>query len=304
MERYNVRGLAVASEIALPDLAPIASVGAPQLTIRRGVVPDELPDRNADGPLWQAGGVRFLLRIPKFANFLIEDGSDIVVEPDGADAAAIGNVLLGTVLGLVFHQRRQILLHASAVRVGDRAVLFCGASGEGKSTIAAALTQRGYRLLADDACAVSTDAAGSPTVSPDPNHLRLSLQAIERLDLGARRGARIAQAAERHYVDPGPPDMEARPLGAVYRLLSATADTPTSIEAQRPCAAALTLRGFAHRPLMVEQLGQEAHYFEAVTAIAAAAGVFSLTRAKDFARMEEVIDALEEHWRGLGFTRT
>ncbi len=146
MQFYRVSGLSVASEIALPGLIAGSPERTPQVTIRRGPVPEKLPQTSASGPTWQIAGKQFLLRIPDIARFLLNDGREIVVAPETqASAADIPIFILGTVFGILLHQREQIVLHASAVRVNGKAVLFCGASGAGKSTLAAALAQRGYR---------------------------------------------------------------------------------------------------------------------------------------------------------------
>ena len=140
---YRISGILVASEIDLPGLIPGAPGRAPQVTIRLGEVPDSLPQPTASGPTWQIAGKQFLLRIPKVARFLLRDGREITFEAEpGADAGDIPLYLLGTAYGILLHQRRQIVLHGSAVRVGDKAVLFCGPSGAEKSTMAAALVQR------------------------------------------------------------------------------------------------------------------------------------------------------------------
>jgi serine kinase of HPr protein (carbohydrate metabolism regulator) len=70
------------------------------------------------------------------------------------------------VFGILFHQRQQIVLHASAVRVAGKAVLFYGSSGTGKSTLAAALAQRGYPLIADDVCTVTAETRARPWCIP------------------------------------------------------------------------------------------------------------------------------------------
>jgi hypothetical protein len=53
-------------------------------------------------------------------------------------------------------------LHASSVRHEEAVVAFCGASGTGKSTVAYALSQRGWTLWSDDA--VVFDGGGSTVV--------------------------------------------------------------------------------------------------------------------------------------------
>jgi hypothetical protein len=192
---YRVSGLSVASEIALPGLIAGTAERAPQVTIRRGPVPENLPDKSASGSTWQIAGKQFLLRIPDIARFLLKAGKEIVVEPESEETVAdIPIFILGTVFGILLHQREQIVLHASAVRVAGKAIVFCGGSGAGKSTLAAALAQRGYPLVTDDFCTVSINGAGAPLVYPDGRQLKLWAQAIDRLDLAQSRGERVRKS--------------------------------------------------------------------------------------------------------------
>ncbi len=296
MQFYRISGLSVASEIALPGLIDGAPGLAPQVTIRRGYVPRELPNAVARGPTWQIASRQFLLRVPDIARFLLVDGNEIVVETETpAREADVPVFILGTVFGILLHQREQIVLHASAVRVAGKAVLFAGPSGAGKSTLAAALAQRGYPLVTDDVCTLTID--GTPLVHPDGRQLKLWAQAIDRLDLAQQRGERVRDCLEKYYVDPADAFTEPLPLAAVYALREARPPHKPGIERPNVVDAALVLRRNAYRPLLVRRMNQKANYFHAATAIGNAAGIFHLTRALDFAKMAEVICMLEAHWR-------
>lgn len=304
MHFYRVSGLSVGSEIVLPGLnAFAADHGAPEVTIQRGPVPATLDNASVSGPTWQIVDNKFLLRIPNVARFLLSDGRQITFEPEAnGDIADIPIFILGTVLGILLHQREQIVLHASAVRVNGKAVLFCGASGAGKSTLAAALAQRGYPLVTDDVCTVTLAATGAPTVHSDGRQLKLWTQAINRLDLAQRRGERVRASLEKFYVEPAEVFSEPLPLGAVYSLREARPPHAPGIEKPNVVDAALVLRRSAYRPLLVRRLDQKANYFHAATTIANSAGIFHLTRALDFTKMPEVIASLERHWRDLRLT--
>lgn len=80
---------------------------------------------------------------------------------------------LGPVLTLALHLQGTVLLHASAIVMNDRAVLFAGPSGSGKSTSVAMLHRLGYAVLADDVTEiVGTRAfAAIPTVRLWPDVL-------------------------------------------------------------------------------------------------------------------------------------
>jgi len=89
------------------------------------------------------------------------------------------------------------------------------------------------------------------------------------------------------------------PLGAVYALREARPLYAPGIEAHNVVDAVLVLRRSAYSPLLVSRMGQKADYFHAATRIANVAGIFHLTRALDFARMQEVVAWLERHWLEL-----
>jgi hypothetical protein len=301
---YCISGLSVSSEIVLPGLsAATAGRHRPDVAIRRGAVPATLAGAEALGPTWQMAGKEFLLRVPKVARFLLSGGREITFEAEpGADAGDIPIFLLGTAYGILLHQREQIVLHASAVRVNGKAILFCGPSGAGKSTLAAALAQRGYPFITDDFCAVTVTEDGTPMVHPDGRQLKLWAQAIEKLDLKGRSGARVRSRLEKFYVDPGETHAVALPLGTLYALREARPPLEPGIAPTNAVDAAVILRRMAYRPRLVSRMGQRVNYFHAATTIANKAGIYYLTRALDFAVMPDVVAKLERHWRDLGLT--
>jgi hypothetical protein len=57
---------------------------------------------------------------------------------------------LGPVMGFLLRHHHVTCLHASCAEIEDRAVVFCGDAGFGKSTTAAALALRGAPVLCED----------------------------------------------------------------------------------------------------------------------------------------------------------
>lgn len=301
MNFYQSAGLCIASEIDLPGLAPGEPCAAADIRIVQAATPETLDNPVAQGPTWQLSGDAFLLIVPGVARFHMLGDHTIAVAPavDG-DPADIPIFLLGSALGILLHRRKQIVLHASAVRVGGTAVLFCGSSGAGKSTLAAALSQRGFTLVTDDVCTISLDGAGSPRVHPDGRQLKLWAQAIDKLDLGAGRGQRVRPKLEKFYVAPPSEAFTGSlPLGAVYMLREARPPHAPGIDKPNIVDASLMLRRNAYRPQLVRRLEQRQQYFHAAAAIANATGIYYLTRKLDFRMVPETVAMLEQHWRNL-----
>lgn len=74
----------------------------------------------------------------------------------GAARDDIDGLLVATALPAVLWLQEALVLHAAAIvpRDGDRAIAIAGASGSGKSRLAAALLADGARLVADDSIAI------------------------------------------------------------------------------------------------------------------------------------------------------
>lgn len=299
---YRVAGFSLRSDIALPGLI----AGDPQdpdtdVTIRHAAVAAEFEGATASGPTWRMAGDRFWLRVPNIARFLLTGGRDIAFDmEDGRKADDAAPFLTGTVFGILLHQRRRIVLHASAVCVGGKAVLFCGPAGAGKSTLAAALMQRGHPSLTDDLCGVELDPA--PMAHPDGRRLKLWADAIAELDLGARQGALVRHGVQKYYVEPPAACHEPTPLGAVYLLREANAPHSPGITPVNIANAAAQLQRDAFRPRLVRRMGLREDYFRAAAAIVGAAGVFALRRPFGFAALPRMVDSLVDHWVEIGLT--
>jgi len=168
--------------------------------------------------------------------------------------------------------------------------------------IAAALAQRGYRLITDDVCAITLTADGVPIVHPDGRQLKLWAQAIEKLELEGVRGGRVRGSLEKFYVEPREATTEALPLGAVHAPHETSHRDDPGIERPNVVDAALVLRSNAYRPLLVARLEQEQHYLHAAAQISNKSGIFLLKQPLDFAAMPNVVSWRERHWRDIGVT--
>lgn len=86
------------------------------------------------------------------ADYMIPDALPLALEHGVLAAEMAMN------LQMALGWRRHILLHASAVEKGGRALIMTGESGSGKSTLAAMLGERGWRLMGDEFTLIAPDS--------------------------------------------------------------------------------------------------------------------------------------------------
>ncbi len=165
---YELFGFSLASNRPIPGLRT-ARVETPCLCVTLGYAPSASQIDGSSEEIAYTSAIITPAGEPALRIFRTSTGVHHLVYSDGVefwlDPAAgriwavwsealtldyVAPYLLGPVLGIFLRLRGVVCLHASAIVLNELAVLFAGDPGAGKSTTAAALSKRGYALLADD----------------------------------------------------------------------------------------------------------------------------------------------------------
>jgi hypothetical protein len=127
-----------------------------------------------DGTIWCAfhhGSDGYVLRFPDIADFDVSpDGRNVRCHPaPEAAQETVRHLYLNQVLPLALSRQGRLVIHASAIEGPAGAVAFVGASGTGKSTLAAAFARSGHRLLCDDGLLLDETEQGFLALPGDPS---------------------------------------------------------------------------------------------------------------------------------------
>jgi hypothetical protein len=291
---YSVFGLRVRSQLSLPELFAVDGEGIADVTIRVGPIDETQQEEglhSVDGAL--------LFVAPDAGRYRIANGSEILVEcRAGAPARNVRIYLLGSAFGALLHQRGLLPLHANAVQIERKAVAFMGASGEGKSTLAAWFHDRGYRIIADDVCVVGFDEAGQAYAAPGLPRLRLWSEALEftgRQSAGLERSYVGAHDSFDKFDIPVQPAAAARsdvPLAAIYVLDRAER---FSIAELRGIEAADAVYANTYRGSYVLAASTHQGHWQSALGLVRNTPVFGVSRQWDLTKLDEQGRMLVEH---------
>lgn len=291
-------GWRVRSALALPDLLPWLGGERPvDIEISFGAIPTPAEPPLYTLPhstLWADG--QFLLHLEQVGKFWVEKGRRIVLEPaEHADESELRTFLLGSVLGVLCHQRGLLPIHASAVRINGRAILIAGNSGAGKSTLAAALGARGHALVADDITAFDTPTA---MLLPAFPMRKLSLDVLDRLAL-PRQGLIANRPGQPKFHVPAADGFAPAPLppSAIYILHSDRLLKSCAIDRAAPETAMALLDRMIYRRAVGMKIQPPPALFLGLSKLARIAPVYRLRRAEDpsLHRLDDLAEQIEAH---------
>jgi len=258
-----------------------------------------------DGTLWTQFfriDIGYMLRFPDLADFRVSaDGLNVSCTPaPDVSEATTQHLYLNQVLPLALSKMGKLVFHASAVEVGDSAVVFVADSGRGKSTLAASFATNGFRFLTDDGLVVEAGGDGYLAFPSHPS-IRLWQDSQEVLmpsetetapSLDFTSKARFLAGKDVIFCD------QPRSLRRVYFLGDGSAP---KLIFQRMTAAEAFIEWVKHSFLLdVEEKSLLAGQFDQVTQLARQPIYYRLDYPRHFKELTQVRQAIVKHVQGDG----
>jgi hypothetical protein len=300
LNSYRIGPFLYVTELLLPEL-PLAAPeeGERPVNIRLGATPTALSAPLATAESYEASDTEFLLRLPGIANYYVRDGVEIVVHRDAEGPELdVRSYLMGNLFAVLCHQRGLLPLHASAIATPQGAVAFLGASGAGKSSIAAFLARRGHRILADDICLVDPAAPRDRRVLPMAPWLKLWSATLDAMGESSQGLPRIFSDDEKYRYVLQQPEAPT-PLAELILLERAEDQTEdqgvTSFEALAPVHALHAVLDFTYQSWLVRATGRMDRYFVRCGQALDGVRVTRMRRPWGFEAMDRTLEALETH---------
>ncbi len=292
MLSYLAYGLGVHSELPIPEFTATevpcdVSIGLDRNGKITNYVPVQVAEQTVAVKLDQEEAVVYHKNI---GVYLVQRGCRIIVIPrPDITADRISHFLVGMVIPVLLYQRGLLILHASAISIDGHAIVFLGHSGEGKSTMAAALHARGHSLIADDIVAV-TLRGNQASLSPGFSQLKLTPDTAEILGYDRNKLVVLnAQPGKRAYRPKQVFSRQSLPVRQIYILVSGS---ELSVHSLKPHEAVVQLIRYAGLTGLLPP--RDKKNFLQCTALVKACPIYQLQRPRNLTFLSKLARLVEE----------
>lgn len=297
--RYVAFGLRVQSTWPIPSLTRSGKqfAGPPDVQITEGDVPTLDSFHEVDGLQVHVDRRAVFIGIEECGRFQVIGGRRIIIDAyAGVSRDQINLYLLGSVFGILLHQRCILPIHCNAVEMEGAAFLFCGDSGAGKSTLAAYFVDRGLRLLADDVCGLHFLENSEIVAAPGFSRLKLWRDALEAFGTSSAGLNLLPWHQDKFEVSlTGAGGHESVPIAAIYHLRVAGNERSPGIYRLKGLEAANSVTANIYRRRLADFAGAAAFYLNASARILDRVPVFTMNRKWGFEHFHDEALAAEQH---------
>lgn len=238
----------------------------------------------------------------QFYRFCYADGTEFVLDhagteiwvdwPEPLTLEDATTYLLGPIMGFVMLLRGVVCLHASAFAIDNHAIALLGRAGSGKSTTAAAFSQRGFSILAEDV--VTLDDRGDRfLVRPGYPCIRLWPDSVKALYGTESHLPRLTPNWDKCYLDLTEQfQQQSLPLAAIY-LLNERRNDPAApfVELLDRSEALMSLVANTYATKLMDKQ-MRAREFELLTRVLNNVPLRRVTPHSDPARIPELCDRI------------
>ena len=205
------------------------------------------------------------LEIKGIGKFRITNGKLIEWERESENVSDsdLRTFLLGSAFGAILIQRGITTFHANALEKNGKGIICLGRSGVGKSTIAYALIQDGWNLIADDLVALNEDGY----ILPGIPRIKLWHDSAFSFGLDPKKLTKVRKGIYKYSLTGQqiPKTFSPVPLKCMYRISSQRIYQSENInnlnKIKNEKDSMIILRNNLFRPRFIRGLGQESRCF-------------------------------------------
>ncbi|MEG1312099.1 MAG: hypothetical protein RSD47_08855 [Romboutsia sp.] len=184
MNLYRVYGLKIQSEIEMKELLTLNDKKKESCDVKLfyGVVSDKIKSDIKAKKKINLSKEDIWFHIEGVATYWIKSGTEVIVDPcENADLHMLKTYLMCSCLGFIMLQREMVAIHGGTVVFDEKAVIFTGDRGAGKSTLTIALRLKGYSFISDDVA--STSLNNGPIISPGFPYQKLCEDTMDNMKI-------------------------------------------------------------------------------------------------------------------------
>lgn len=220
INNYNVYGLNIKSEIEIEEFIKLDTMEENNIVnIIKGEMSEDIKSEIENGSKIKLLKDKIWFHIDNIATYCISNGNDIKVEVcENADMKLMKVYIMCSCLGFIMLQRNMVAIHGGVIEMDNKAVIFTGDRGAGKSTLTTALRERGYNFISDDVA--STKIEKVPYVMPGFPYQKLCESAMDNFEYDKEKYTSFMSDNEIKYMVPAKDEFvyEPKPLSAIVKL--------------------------------------------------------------------------------------
>lgn len=275
--RYKAFGIVFESELEMPELIA-ENTEIPTVFINYGFIPENLPNIDKTGVLFQASPNDFLLNVENIGSYRVQNGEKVTISPSNKSILTEFRIfLLGSVFGVLLFQKGFLPLHGSAIRTNKGAIIIAGESAVGKSSLAASLAKIGYPILSDDISAINFEMSGLPMVQAGLPYLKLWKDVLNYFH-DSKSMKRVRPSLEK-YIFPLENNFSFTP-SRIHKLVFLTTNNSTNFIFEEITGAMKFdyLKAVVYRSRFIEGLGLKENTFQQLAKLANSTKTFEIQR--------------------------
>ena len=295
INNYYVYGLNIKSEIEIEEFVKLDEVNNEDIVhVSYSKMDDEIKEEISRGKSIGLSENRIWFHVKNIATYCVTNGNKIEVElEDNTDMQLMKIYVTCSCLGFIMLQRNMVAIHGGVIEIDNKAVIFTGDRGAGKSTLTTALREKGYKFISDDVAGIKIEKV--PYVMPGFPYQKLCESAMNKFGYDKEASICFMSDKEIKYIVPALDEFvyEERELVGIVKLTVGDVEKVT-IEELRGREKLNNIIENIYRGEYIKHLGKmDPIYFKQCVDIAKNIRFFKITRPANKFTVDEQIELIE-----------